>query len=375
MARLFRNIAVLLLIMGFLLPLAGYAGTVFFGTGTISETEKRTLAPVPRLDGSLRDFTAGLDAHFEDHFGFRMTFIRTAREIRDNLGEDPPAVVVGKDGWLFLGNNKYRDEFEGKGGWDETQVDAWIETLALARSELGERNVPFAAFIAPDKARIFPDKLPDDWIEGRRRFRTAVHGHPGTGRTGLVDAERYVRAAKAHGRTVFFHRDTHWTPDGSYDLAMAVMDELDPSTRRPRHLPDPPRIPAPRLMDLEGMAGYAATSEPSHELIAFPPASGDYIEILPPADPDSPARGEFATLRMQGTDAAPAGRLVIVGDSFADTMLEHFRPSYREIVRLHHGAHHYDIGLKDVLALDPDAVLFATAERQAARKARPLRLD
>jgi hypothetical protein len=72
-----------------------------------------------------------------------------------------------------------------------------------------------------------------------------------------------------------------------------------------------------------------------------------------------------------GTETAPQGTLVIVGDSFGDAMTGHFRPSYSEIIRIHHGAHLKTVTLDEVLAYNPDAVLFATAERQAASKERP----
>ncbi|MEM7730395.1 MAG: hypothetical protein AAF311_14185 [Pseudomonadota bacterium] len=368
----FRDIAVILLVAAFLLPALGYAAGALRGTDGVSASERRALAALPEFDGSLRAYTAAFDDHLEDNFGFRMWFIRTARNLRDNLGEDPPQVVFGKKGWLFLGNEGYRDEFEGQGLWNDARVEAWIASLKQANAALTVRGIPFAAYVGVDKARIYSEYLPDDWTPSGRRFRSRLHAHAGANDAGLIDAERYVLQAKDAGVKTFYQRDTHWTPDGTHALAMAVLDRLDPEGTRPRFDPAPPRLKtAPRLLDLEGMAGFTQTQEPAHPMIDIPAAHDGFHIIEASEDPASPRRGQFATWRIKGTRDAPEGTLVVVGDSFGDAVIEHLRPSYARIVRLHHGAHLFDVSLADVLAERPDAVLFATAERQAFQKERP----
>ncbi|MGB3455022.1 MAG: hypothetical protein WBG08_00815 [Litorimonas sp.] len=372
MTQLVRNIAVLIVLALFTLPAVGFVAGLAGGGERVSETERRRLAEVPRFDGDARAYTSAFDTYLEDSFGFRMLLIRTARKVRDNLGEDPPSVVTGKEGWLFLGNNPYRDEFEGQGLWDDAQVEAWVSGLSEMRAALAERNIPFAAYIAVDKARVYPEFLPDDWTESPRRFRAAVHAHPEAAETDLIDAERYLRDAKARGVKVFYKRDSHWTPDGTLDLAHALLEQLDPWGTRPRHSPAPPRLQSPeRLLDLEGLAGFAETSEPLAMMIDRPPAQDGFLQIDTPDAETPKERRNFPTWRMAGTPEAPAGRLVVVGDSFSDAVMEHLRVSYAEIVRLHHGAHVFDVSLEEILSERPDAVLFATAERQAAQKARP----
>ncbi len=372
MSRPIRNIAALALIALFLVPLAGFAlGAVRGGAG-VSETEKRTLATLPAFQRDVRAYTSELDRYFEDNFGARMSFIRLARKVRDNLGEDPPLVVTGKDGWLFLNNTRARDEFEGEGTWKDADVERWMSGLVGLSEALETRGIPFAAYVGVDKARLYPELLPDDWDEGARRFRTRLHSHPEAGAAKLVDAEPYLKAAKARGELVYWHRDTHWTVEGTYEFAMAVLDVLDPNSARPRYVPEPARsLPNTGLRDLEAMAGQTETMEPVHVAMPDPPAQAGFVVT---DDADGPKAGQFRTWRMRGLPGAPQGRLVVVGDSFSDAVILHLRGSYSEIVRLHHGAHLFDVTLDDVLAERPDAVLFATAEREAPLKAVPVRL-
>lgn len=370
----FRNIVMAVIGIAFVIPAGGMAVDALRGVEGISESENRVLAGVPRFQGSAQDFTAEFDEYLEDNFGFRMSLIRLSRKVKDNLGENPEEVVFGKDGWLFLGEPPYRDEFEGVGYWSDAQVDRWVTGLSDLNTALAERDIPFAAFIGVDKARIYPEKLPDDWTWGRRRFRTFVHSHPDIARTGVIDAEPYILAAKEMGEKAFWERDTHWTPDGTHDLALALLDQLDPERTRPRYQPDPPRLKtAGRILDLEKMAGAIRSQEPEYLMIDIPPVHDGFLVTRPPASDDSPKRGQFSTWEIEGTKSAPKGRLVIVGDSFGDAILEHLRVSYSEIIRLHHGAQYFDVTFEDVVAEDPDAVLYATAERQAFRKDNPIK--
>lgn len=371
-SRLIKSIATVGLAIAFCVPAFLFLTGLQTNKDQISQSERRVLEGLPEFSGDARAFTSQMDAYLEDRFGMRMLLIRLARKVRDNLGENPPNVVYGQDGWLYLGALNYRDEFEGQGVWGQDRVDRWVQSLADVNAALSRRNIPFVAFIAVDKARAYPEHLPNDWREGLRRFRTAVYTHRNSGATGLVDAERYVMRAKAAGRKVFFHRDTHWTPDGTFDLAMAILDRIDPEGALPRYAPEPPVLTqTARLLDLDAMAGFETSNEPPAMMIAFPESGPDGLTRLTPEAPDSPHVGQFATIRSDGTNDPDGPRLVIIGDSFADSMLAHFHPSFSEIIRIHHGAHLFDVSLDEVLAYEPDAVLFATAERQAAQKERP----
>lgn len=170
MPRLVQTLGACLLILTFLVPMGGYALGLFAG---VSTTENRALAAWPQwgetADGGSGDaldpaqrYTEGINAHLSDRFGARMPLIRFARKIRDNLGEDAPLVVRGKGDWLFLGRESLRDEFEGQGPWTDADVDRWVEDILAAKAVFDARGIPFALSIAPDKARIMPEFLPDD---------------------------------------------------------------------------------------------------------------------------------------------------------------------------------------------------------------------
>src|SRR4051812_29156386 len=68
--------------------------------------EKRAPASFPSFNPSLdgiRNFISGLDAYYNDHFGFRKQLVKWDRRWRrDWFKESSLAdVVIGRDGWLY----------------------------------------------------------------------------------------------------------------------------------------------------------------------------------------------------------------------------------------------------------------------------------
>ena len=303
-----------------------------------------------------------------------MALIRLSREVKDNLGEDPPMVVRGKHPWLFLGEAAYRDEYEGVATWPDAQAQDWVEALRASEDNFASAQIPLAVTIAPDKARIYPEFLPKDWREGRRRFKSAVLDDPRLA-TMTLDTEPALLAHKAQtGEQVYYARDTHWNASGGAVSATMIMDRLDPENTLERApVSDPDTRPGKRVYDLEAMIGTTETQEPESLRRRFPSLPG-YTVTRPHLLADgTPERGALHTIIV--TDDRPRETqktLVVIGDSFTDAMMPYLKWPYDRVVRIHHGAGDYTVGTDEVLSYNPDAVLIMIVERSAHRKSRPL---
>ena len=373
MARLIRNIAVVLLLAAFTLPAIGYAVGMVRGAN-VSAAENRRLSAFPRWSEAetFRGYTDDIDANLRDNFGGRTTLIDIARNVRDNLGEDPPLVVRGEDDWLFLGQTGYREEFEGRGRWNDARVEGWVRDLRAAEAVFAERGIPFAAAIAPDKARIYSEHLPGDWTMGERRFATSLlRGMQGAGSDAFVSLDAAMLRAKAAGEQVYYRRDTHWSPSGSFAASQVWMDAMGGT--RPRYDGGTVALRGrAALGDLDRMSGEEASTEPEAMMRADPNTPG-YSVVFPHIAPNGdPERGALATKTIEADVDGARGTLVIVGDSFADFMMPQFMAGYERVVKIHHGSEAFTVGTDEILSYDPDAVLFLVVERDAARKARPI---
>lgn len=370
MARL-EKFALTLLIIAFCVPGLGYIAKQASGQN-VSVSEQRRLTPFPDFTLPVEDWTSALDEHLEDSFGFRMSLIRLARRVRDNLGENPPLVAYGSEDWLFINETLMLDEFRGFGPWNSAKVERWIARFTDINQRLAAQDIPFVALIAPDKARIYPEHTPQNWTQGRRRFKHALDTHPGAVDAGLINIEPELLKQKAQGHHIYFKRDTHWTPDGYVPVAQIIMNRLDPQGYRARTMRTERTLWSPQIVrDLDGLLGNAERREPHFPSIRPRMVPGYKVETVSPDAPEGAALDEFPTLIVSEPNAVGEGTLVVVGDSFADSLLPELSASYSRVVRLYHGVDRYRVSLDHIMAWDPVAVLFIAVERNAIRMDAP----
>jgi len=111
--------------------LAGY-------DGGDPEGENRELAPFPTLERtwlSIRAWPLDFDHWFQDHFGFRSTFVRWYGESRYFwLHVSPsPMVTRGKNGWLFYADDGGVDDFTNEKLLPPGEIENWRKTVLRAR--------------------------------------------------------------------------------------------------------------------------------------------------------------------------------------------------------------------------------------------------
>lgn len=362
MSRSFSTYVVCFIILMSLMPIFGHA------FGTASNIDNRRLNSIPNWEGSLKEWFVGFDDYLNDNFGFRKEWVTVNRKIKDLLGEDPAKVAVGKNGWLFLANPDYRDEFEGKGRWDDMHVQNWIDALKALKNLADERDIPFAAMIAVDKSQMFPEYLPNNWVgPSSRRFRDYLYNHPDSEAAGLIDPEPVLREAKKKTRSPIYNsRDTHWNSTGAYLATNLLWEKIDPLNKRLRFRFDGNYInPVPSVpKDLERMAGYSKTSEPTVPLIPFPELPGYKTNPLPPKTEAAKARRfGVPTVEIVSDAPAPDGTLLIIGDSFANIPSRYLKTGFANVIRIHRRSG--EIPLSEIALYEADAIVFINSERHA----------
>src|SRR5215813_12988601 len=100
--------------------------------------ENRELAKFPEFEWTWQSalaWPAGLDAWFQDHFGFRSTLVRWYGESRYyGLGVSPSSQVVrGKGGWLFYAEDAGLDDYTNEHLLPPAQIKNWRQAILRAR--------------------------------------------------------------------------------------------------------------------------------------------------------------------------------------------------------------------------------------------------
>ena len=163
--------------------------------------------------------TATLQAKLEEAFPWREQMIAVSNGLRYRLARGSvERVRVGRDGWLFLG-----DELRIPG-----EAAAWnrerIAVVAEANRALAAQGVKLVVALVPDKARIYAPLVPpsDVPLAHAARYRDALRDMR---MSGVAVADLFTPlAAGAREAQVYYRTDTHWNQRGAQLCAGAIAD-------------------------------------------------------------------------------------------------------------------------------------------------------
>lgn len=170
------------------------------------------------------DLQSEFDAWLSQRIGFRGVLVRTANQIQFGLFGELPArrgtqVVQGQDGFLF--ENVYVRAYREGGNRPDHELDQVSSSTRRLQNYLAADGVAFLLVIAPSKAEIYPEKLPDSAdVAGRpnRRsnYQNLIERLHADG-VNVVDAHEMFRELRRDPNTplLFGKGGTHWNQYGS----------------------------------------------------------------------------------------------------------------------------------------------------------------
>ena len=118
--------------------------------------ENRAPAKFPSIAlsvASLRSLPSGLEAYYNDHFGFRKRLIRWERKWRRSWFHDAGYVdvLIGRDGWLYFSGNKMIDNYRADKLFTSAELSDWQALLEQRRDWLAQRGIKYLFVVTPDK--------------------------------------------------------------------------------------------------------------------------------------------------------------------------------------------------------------------------------
>jgi len=137
--------------------------------------------------------------------------------------------IVGKDGFLFLGNlyASVIDKAQGKYKYDPKELSIWADKLKKIEKWYADRGIEFLLVIAPNKSSIYPDKLPSSIIykKGKTITDDIVKLAKDKNIT-MLDLRDRLRKHRDDGM-LYFKTDTHWNNLGSSIGYQATIEFLN----------------------------------------------------------------------------------------------------------------------------------------------------
>ena len=328
--------------------------------------ENRTPAEFPGLQpdiGSLKEYIAGLEAYFNDHFGWRNRLIHWQRRLEiglfprsgGNIGT-LPGVIVGRDGWLFFDFDRLYDPHRSSEPFSARDLQAWQTLLEHRRDRLRLFGIKYVFVVAPEKQSIYQDKLPD-WMDGRRfdakleQFLGYMRAHS---TVDVVDLRPALRSARRIAPT-YFKTDGHWNFFGGFVAYREILNTLSPQMPGWKPLPMTDFELERKLTPSGSLADWAELDVNETCAVFMTPEPG-----LPHLEMGSgPLEyAEFSTGTTKNPEAK--GSAVIFGDSFGNYLAPLLGYHFGKVTCLWQAP----LSLKWIEQEKPDLVISEMAERQ-----------
>jgi hypothetical protein len=213
--RMYHHFLLVIIFSGLLA--AGLLGSIFHWDFYKMQGENRKLTEFPVFSQvPVKMWPEQLEAWFNDHFGFRNTFIRRYNRLMREIGRDD-RVIHGKNGWLYYNQDTIVKDFMGYRQADEEQLKTRIARLKSRRNWLENRGIEYLFVIIPNKSTVYPEFLPDNIasLRGKTCREQLCDYLKGKFDENVIDMTPSLVAAKEN-KQLYLKTDTHWNQYGAY---------------------------------------------------------------------------------------------------------------------------------------------------------------
>ena len=337
--------------------LAPAADSQFFHISSkLASTENRNMASKPLLRfknfEEAKDFPKAYETYFNDNFGFRNLLVRAGSRFKlFYMKISPvPLVIVGKNGWYYYYGDRGYDGvpvagYRGITRYSEKNLELIKRNLESQKKWLEDQGIRYVILIAPSKATIYPEYMPDTIQVVNRQSRTdqlVDYLEKTNAGMRVLDVREELRRAKKN-YPVYYKTDHHWNRYGAFLAAQAITRELG------KYFPG---VEPFSIDDYEVTVEKLNAETDLSNLLAMPKQLDD-DEVLLEFKPKS--------LKTAFSYRRPYPKILFFRESFGNALLPFLQDHFKNIVDRRWEA----IGLLDygvVTQLKPDAVVVEIEE-------------
>jgi alginate O-acetyltransferase complex protein AlgJ len=296
------------------------------------------------------------------------------------ISVDPDQVVIGHDGWLFLGNH-YDESLHRRriGGYDvdDQLAAATVDKLVGWRAWLLAQGVAdFRVLIGPNKSTQYPDHMPG-WVDPQPGTPLdRIMAVPGAGSLITDPRAALTRQDVVPGAELYFRTDTHWN---TFAGAIAARDWLGTVDLRGQRLTLPgirdPLVVRRAAGDLSEFLRLTAVMKDRDIDYAFDsPVSIETVRTLVETaqevgrggNPEIP--NQMRPLMVTSPNAANRLRVLWIRDSFGTAVSKYMAGTFTDVIHVHYDTAFASDGqmLRDLTRdWQPDLVLLTVVERRS----------
>lgn len=201
----------------------------FNKTGTVSSTEKRTLAVKP--DFTISDFSK-YDIYLQDRFGGRDKLIRIANFVDYKIFNKPirnAKAFKGTNGWFYFidadeGHNL--DDYYKINLLNETELENFKSSVKKTANWCQENGIKYLFIICPNKHSVYPENFISTRPQGITRTDQLVSVFDELSVPYIFPRDYLLEQKKVEKYPLYYETDTHWNKLGAYHAFEKIQDEI-----------------------------------------------------------------------------------------------------------------------------------------------------
>ena len=311
---------------------------------------------------------------FEENLFRRKVLIQNFNRLRMKLGDHVfNNVLVGKDGWMELTGNQNLDDYQNVLNFSPKNLQAMAQAIQACYGYAQEHNMTFLIVIAPNKASIYPDKLPDQIqplsstsrIDQLNSYLRAHHIPK------VLDLRPALRDARQQ-QDLYYRMGTHWNEYGAYIAYKEIINvlsrdhpDLEPYSEKFFRFRSNPKNAIARG-DL-GIAQMLHAKHLSLESNLFPTRdiAGLFhkVDFPIPNLPGTRIIPGYHTISWIPNSNLPS--LLIFHDSFGIAGLNDFLAlNFSKVFYIYRGSSSIFLNRQTIDQFSPDVVIYQVVERQ-----------
>jgi alginate O-acetyltransferase complex protein AlgJ len=163
---------------------------------------------------------------FEDNLYKKSYLIEKANLVRIQMGDRVfPAALLGKDGWMEYTGADNLDDFQNFKALKHKKSLAG--RIAALEQYLKSQGATLLIVVVPNKASIYPDKLPEQIrsLPTQTRLDTLISYLETNNIWVMADLRPELRAARQH-QDVYYRTNTHWNGYGAFVAYTTIINIL-----------------------------------------------------------------------------------------------------------------------------------------------------
>ena len=334
--------------------------------------------PVPHLSIKAigRTDFKGIEYWYGDKALFITLLSKIWSNFNYNLGVSTKfsQVIIGKNGWLFLGNfyGATLDQYAGKALPNKEQLILFTNAFKDVNELAKKNNIPFLMVVAPDKHNVYPEYLPKYIQAGAVKTVDIIEKRMKQNNIDFINLKHAELAAKKtmeeqYG-ALYLKGDSHWNFLGAYVGYNAIAEYLAKKGIVVDNAPVKFLSNITKVTDLAGFlllsnhVSYAPTPEVSSLALNL---EGQDINNPPqPLHQLAAAPASILSVPYEITNNAVNNNqsCLLIGDSFLVSLEVFFLRDFHKIIVVHNL--NKNVNLSDLInKYHPNAIVFEIVER------------